>query len=227
MRRGILLLAIAALLALPGVTLAQVGAPIGEVHYNSATVAPLDGGAVQFDPTIHSSIIVDIVITDPGILQMYSAYYFLSADLNGGGITTGDGDWTYDASNAKNYTGMDGASGDLVTGGIAGGLTLAGAGNAGIEQYSFGTALPSPVSIVSHEILLTGSPIVGDQYVLHSDSLTTGYPSSGVTPGVTSFESFGMNIGFVGGVPLVVDIVPEPATALLLLGALPFLRRRR
>lgn len=235
MKKGVLIVAIAALLALPGVTLAQ-SAPIGVVQASAVHSTPAPGvpqvdgsGAIQFDPTIHTSIIVDVVVLDPAIPDTWMANYFLSSNLNAGGITSGDADWMFDPVNARVALGPIGAAfqpTDRIVGGIAGGLTLAQAGAGGIEQYmTFGLPFMSPVLVMSHELQLVGSPVVGDQYLIHSDLNAYGSPSP--LPGSGSFTAGGGLIPFVGGQPLVVDIVPEPASVLLLLGALPFLRRRR
>ena len=220
MRKLILLLAI---LALPGLAMAE--------HLDVVS-----GGApaILVDPMVSTGpIVIDILLTTA--IPLDGAQYSLSADLNGGGPGTGDGLVSYDAAtpwvHALGPTGFTGLGGDYVqligVGAIPPGSTFAAVNTMGPELYfkSFGqTPLLNNALLCSYTIHLTGPVSLGDQIVI----------MAGADPGPGPNGMFGNGYisGTAGGpwhpgAPLVIDIVPEPATMLLLLGALPFLRRRR
>ena len=125
MRKFVLLLAIAALLALPGLTFAQ---PLQsnlslDIVYNAATVAPLTGGVVQFDPSIHSSIIFDLVITNPTPTAITGFQYFINANP-----VAEEAQWKWAAfTNGAPFTLAQWVSGVQANGGVGVAMNLFGA----------------------------------------------------------------------------------------------------
>ena len=220
MKKGVLIVAMA-ILALPGLAMAQ---PIANVTQNAASTIPVDGaGVLQFDPGIHTSIIIDVV-ADWQTNQHYAATYYVASDLNSGGLGTGDTDWTYDLTNfiIQGNSYLD--PGERMGSGIAAGLDLGQAWAAGRQQYATFMSIygPGPVILASHEIVFAGPGTLNDLYTIDASSQI-----GGLACGLAGPASGGASLLYAGGTPLQVEIVPEPATALLLLGAIPFLRRRR
>jgi len=85
------------------------------------------------------------------------------------------------------------------------------------ESFFKGTpgAVAASGNLISYDVTNTGAMAVGDVLTLNVGDAAFGFftTPSGASPSV--------------GSPLTITVTPEPATALLLVGAIPFLRRRR
>ena len=210
MRKLVLLLAI---LTLPGLALGQSldigvgGAPVGSI-LQSANPNP---------------IIIDVLLNTP--IPLGGVQYSISAELNGGGPGSGDTLVTYDLTtpwiNGALFTGVGGDYLGVIGVGAGNGQTMQAVNMTAPDSYfkNFGTT-PAP---------LTAGLVA--QYVIHVAPLNPG-DSLAITAGANPYAY--MANGYITatgagpwhpGAPLI--ITPEPASILLLLGALPFLRRRR
>jgi hypothetical protein len=204
MRKYVLLLAI---LALPGMSFGQTNTQL-DIVYNAATAAPLVGGVVQFDPGVHSSIIFDVVFQNPLSQSVTGLQYLI--DL---APVAEEANWSWDA-------GTPWTNGTLFSAGMwQAGVQFGGAGLAmnvwGSPEAVFVGASPAITTgglVATYEIVATGGTLSN-----FSIGVPTGSPPADAVP-----------VGLLDpGIFLPVNIVPEPASVLLLLGALPFLRRRR
>jgi len=226
--KKMLVLVAATLLAIPGITLAD---PTLDAVADPITLSlpgmSVDGdGHLQFDLTnpTHTSIIVDVVCTTASITS-WGAAYTITSDLNGGGLKSGDANLIYHLTNAHIIGDMfpvtEYMSGVGLGAGGGGGATVAAVSAASTEQYmSFSTNYgPNTYTIAKHELLISGL-VVGDYIEIILDSNAYGKV-------VYLADVVGGNVPWTQSAALGIDIVPEPATALLLLGAIPFLRRRR
>ena len=236
MRKGILLLAMTAILALPGVTFGQFGYFTDMVANPANTGNITAGGVLEFDPAADVSIIIDVYLSSSAPTFLDGAQFNIISDVNPGGTgylgpTSGDNDWMFDPAVPYTHQGVF-LPGDYFNG--AGTSQLAGlplsaaySGMPTVPEAYATMVMPSniainpvPAHLSTYElqhILVT----VGDSYLITADNI--GDPLNGWM----NFVDAGMMGGWNVMAPLQVDIVPEPATALLLLGALPFLRRRR
>jgi hypothetical protein len=216
MRKLVLLLAI---LALPGLALGQPQLDVG--------VGGAPGAVVAVPPL--GPIVIDVLLTSG--IPLDGAQYSLSAELVIGGVPMGPGSGDplvmYDPVtpwiNGTLFTGVGLDYVMLIGTGAGNGATMAMMNMSGPEMYfkGSGSIAPQPV------------PALLAQYVIHVAPLAPGDRLL-ITAGADPMGMFGngyiINGGAGGGpwhpgVPLV--ITPEPASILLLLGALPFLRRRR
>ena len=221
MRKFVLALAIAALLALPGMSFGQndIYAVSG---YLDAPPGVLDGVADSGVPAISipagpagTPIVVDIAIESA--VQWAGATFVLTAD-SGGGPMSGNADWIYSAFvSSPMITAADwgAGGGDPVTKGQMGSpLGMAFGPTAFFNQMGWYAA--GEAQVCSFTLMSAAPLLVGQSWMIEADF------DPGVGVGVTPPGAFSP-----GSADLLVNVVPEPATALLLLGALPFLRRRR
>ena len=217
MRESVLVLLLA-ILALPGLALGQQ--PVLDVGFAGAP-------GVTISQTVNPNpITIDVLLTTS--IPLDGAQYSLSADYNGGGPGSGDAMVTYDAVtpwiNGTVFTGIGGDYVQLIgVSPAALGATMAMVNMMGPDMYfkQFGsTASPLTAALVA-------------QYVIHVAPLNPG-DTLAIMAGADPLNAFGngyITLGGAGGgpwhpgAPLI--ITPEPASILLLLGALPFLRRRR
>ena len=220
MRKFVLALAIAAMLALPGLVFGQ-GAQID--------VQDSGGGTeIDFNPLTDTSIVIDCMLTNT--MTIGGAQYSLMAAKNGGAQSSGDADLKFAATPWVN--GSLFGSGDYWAGVGANtnqgaGVTMAVVnGASGYSEMYFSMTSLAPQAgglLASYELQPAVTLTVGDTYVI---------VANGDPPGQTRGNGWLNETGTGGGswddgTGLTVNIVPEPATALLLLGLLPFLRRRR
>ena len=224
MRKVILALAIAALLALPGITFGQ---------WNTVVVENPSGASVINFPIGTPSLVIDVLVTAPG-MPLDGGGFYITTDKNAGGLTTGDNDWIYDPavpftnSGLYNFVAPGNMGDDYLTGvgnAAYNGAPLAAPIAAWVPEAWFGAApaFPGPAGavIATYEIQPIGVA-VGDTYLIYASS------SPLMPPGQGYSGYYGMYGGpWNAEIPLQVNITPEPATALLLLGVIPFLRRRR
>jgi hypothetical protein len=208
MRKLVLLLAI---LALPGLAFGQVSLDVG--------VGGVPGGVSG-----GGAIAIDVLLNTP--IPLDGVQYSLSAELNGMGAGSGDALVTYDVItpwvNGTTFTGLGGDYTQLIGVGAGNGMTMAAMNMMGPELYfkSFGTT-PAPLAaalVATYNV--TVAPLnPGDVLV--------------ITAGADPMGMFGNGYSYAGGTqggpfhPGLGLTIPEPASILLLLGALPFLRRRR
>ena len=229
MRKFVLALAIAALLALPGITLGQPGGTY------ETTVLENSTGLSVIEIEVGDSILIDVLVSAPDAAGPWSsldgAGFAITADKNAGGEATGDGDWIYDPTSPFTNSGLF-AVADYLTG-IGKSTTYDGAPlsapySAGVAEQWSTAVVPGPVPssagslIATYEIHAVGAS-VGDTYLIFADD-TPNHTYMGI--GYVTYYGF-YGGPWTGQNPLQVNITPEPATALLLLGVLPFLRRRR
>ena len=231
MKKYVLALAI---LALPGLAFGQ---------YGTMTVAtpgqatPVVGGVIEFDPAVDVSIKFDVYFAAPPGMPLDGGQFSILSDLNPGGTgylgqTSGDNDWAYDPVAPYTHANLYGPA-DYFTGvgfGAFNGAPLSavyGAGQA--ESYMTFAAAPVPgpipgVILATYELIPNIPLTVGDSYLISADNDP---PGMFLANGWTAMLDPAMMGTWNTVIPLQVDIVPEPASVLLLLGALPFLRRRR
>ena len=208
MRKLVLLLAI---LALPGLAMAQP-------TMDASSPADLDlDGIINYDPNIDTQIVVDVAL-GPATTVNGACQYSLSID----GMAN-DADW--DLGNVAQTNGlffMGGAMTDTAGGtmpaGYLVGQSMAIVNATVAEGYmamgAYGPGAPMATwTITGNNAVL--STKVGTSQLIQADFPV--WPSNNVDGAPLAGA----------GVALLVNIVPEPATALLLLGAIPFLRRRR
>ena len=226
MRKFVLSLAIAALLALPGLAF---GSPGGTISVKS-------GGntSISIDKSV-TEITIDVILVSDSAAG--TVMYCLTAD-DGGGISSGDADWDYKTGGFSNGDFMDLVDWD--NGGrpsSMGGVDIQGlpleaahdpdiiAGGSGTPGYAF--MYQGPADNVTDTP--AGTYTVCSYVLLSPQTVGSWDISAKEGPGGVDYFGIGVggSAGFSGGTDLTVDITPEPATALLLLGALPFLRRRR
>ena len=243
MKKYVLIVAMAVMLALPGITLAAAGSigsglndDGGNITYDIA-----GDGDLQYDPDNDGSIVIDALITTDtayvGIIYNVTIERFIGGVSQG--AKSGDAHWKYDADVAKAhilgdvfiylppsypYPEIDEYEGGV--GKLPGnGMTIAAVGAQTNESYYTGNPSgygPSAgAKIASHWIEPAVTLNAGDKYVLTLD--TDAY---GLGAGVLWLDDTNTSWS-AGGPVLTIDIVPEPTSMLLLLGALPFLRRRR
>jgi len=201
MRKG--LIVVIALLAIPGLAFGQTQLDVV--------------GPAEYDYTVGGPLTIDVVVSNLPAGGLNGLQYSITAD---GGAS--DANWMLDPATPYANGTVFLASDYLSFIGFAGaGMPLNVVNMSAPELYfkSFGTALAGG-TVASYTLLPTIdlSPLAG-QTVTFSATVDPGFgngPSPG-GPGAWSAESQ----------DLAVKIVPEPATALLLIAALPFLRRRR
>ena len=231
MRKVILALAIAAMLALPGITFGQPAPAPWEI-----AVQENGTGLTSIDfPLGTPSLVIDVIVISPPNNGFDGASFYITTDKNAGGLTSGDADWIYDPSvpftNSGLFTFIGPASpADEYLSGIGNGgyngAPLAAPIAAGVAEAWWAGGLlpqagPAGAVIATYEIQPIGVA-VGDTYLLFASD----------KPPLPVGQGYSGYYGYYGGPwqmehPLLINITPEPATALLLLGALPFLRRRR
>ena len=223
MRKFVLALAIAALLALPGMSFGQndiyvlsgyLDTPPGVINGGP------DSGIPQIDVApgpMGTPIVIDIAVESA--VQWAGVSFAVTAD-SGGGPMSGNADWIYNnwVSGVTPQPGDWGAGGgDPITKGQMG-LDLNSWGPMGPTAAFSGMGwYPAGEQLVCTFTLTSAAPLlVGQTWMIEADF------DPGFGTGVTPPGSFS-----VGSLDLLVNVTPEPATALLLIGALPFLRRRR
>jgi hypothetical protein len=213
MRKLVLLLAI---LALPGLA-------FGDPEHLDVGIGGLPGGVISMPPAVNP-ITIDVLLTSA--IAIDGAQYSLYTDLNGMGPGSGDHLVTYDALtpwiNGVLFMGL-GIDYQMHIGtGAGAGMTMAAINMQAPEMYfkNYGSVPPVVAGLLA-------------QYVIHVAPLNPG-DTLAIYAGADPMGMFGngyITYGGAGGgpwhqgAPLI--ITPEPATMLLLLGALPFLRRRR
>lgn len=212
MRKFVLLVATAALLALPGLTLAQT---------LDAFEAGTGLAAITYDPFVGGSIFVDSYLGPNTTVNTFSNMQY-NLTTNGGGM-----DGNFDVLSLVELSAM---------------TKVGGVGN-------IGTLIPPPVNLAT--LNYTPNPTGGAEgYANFGGPYGPGKPIAqwelqptaaglivlqGMVGGSITVEastmvnaSNGVNgLPILGGAPLVVNLVPEPASVLLMLGVIPFLRRRR
>ncbi|MHC4795147.1 MAG: PEP-CTERM sorting domain-containing protein [Planctomycetota bacterium] len=226
MRESLVLLL--AILALPGFLVSQVESASyvvpAEVPFLDVGIGGVPGGSVV---ATAAPITFDVLVSSP--IALDGAQYNLSAELSIGGVPqgpgSGDGLINFDAVtpwiNGVVFTGLGGDYTQLIgVGTLPPGSSMAAYNAEGPELYfkNFGsTSAPLTAALMA-------------QYVINVASLNPG-DSLAITAGGSNFGNGYITDGGGGGgpwapgVPLI--ITPEPASILLLLGALLFLRRRR
>jgi len=222
--RALLTSVVIALLILPGLAWGQSTEVVPNSQMTGlGMVNP--SGQIDFNPAVHSSIVIDVLITATQPLD--GSQYSIVSDLNGGGVTTGDLDWVYAASNPWTNGGLY-APGDYRAGvGLTGGGgTLASVYGTGIaEMYFTYDSPPTPGTaalIATYVLEPAGLLTDGDTYTIYAAN----------DPPNTFLENGYADQGGLGGgpwqatLPVTVNIVPEPATALFMIGAVLLLRRR-
>jgi len=237
-----------AVLALPCVTLAQQ-ATFAEMDCLADPVSlglmPIDAqGHLQFNPAAHTSVLFDAILNTDAPFHIGPSYAMsiakgLSINPAGAVATGGDSDWVYSAPPVNRATAAFYTAGEYITG--VG--TAAGAG-AGKTPAQMGAAFQAEAFSAAFGITYAGAGLMGIYEILPNVPLAQGdyYEISLWTdPYFNITGTTGQLFELVGGpagpgnlvpftaasVVLGIDIVPEPATALLLLGAIPFMRRRR
>ena len=225
MRESVLVLLLA-ILALPGLAL-------GQQQYLDVVSGGASAILVNDQPLPQGPITIDVLLTTAIVLD--GAQYSLSANLNGMGPGSGDGLITYDMATpwihgplpgnpgATGFTGLGGDYVQLIGVGMGNGATMAAINLMGPELYfkTFGqTPLLNNALLASYVIHVTGPVVIGDQIAIMAGADPNNMFGNGYISGAAGGP-------WDQGAPLIIDIVPEPASILLLLGALPFLRRRR
>jgi MYXO-CTERM domain-containing protein len=233
MRKAVLSLAIAALLALPGTSFGwTIEIDLVEADSLSSTI--------DYDPSsgpleIKVLLTSDYEVTNTAMPPIPSTFgldgiqFQLICDSS-----TSDSDWQFDADSTYWQNGSLFADSE-VTSNVKLGYPDYGEpyedldyiNGAGAEVYFKGSGeyvYPVTQGHVATYVLELEDP--------GSAEVSTIYKFSGIrddySKGNTPSQSVGVDCGgYTGGDELWVHIVPEPATALLLLGAVPFLRRRR
>ena len=197
MRKLVLALAI---LALPGLAMAQPTLDVSE----SVTKAPI----IAYDPSVDTQIVIDV---DLGPLTAVAAALQYSVCIDG---MANDADWIL--GNVVQTNGLFQMGGAMPSG-LAGSpmnVVNATVAEGYMAMMPYGPGAPIATwTLAGNNAALAGK--VGTTQLIQADIMV--WPTNGVDG--APFPVLGM--------PLLVDIVPEPATALLLLGAIPFLRRRR
>jgi hypothetical protein len=219
MRKYVLVLAIAAMLALPGLTFGQASLDVVENGTGN--------NLVIMDPNISNVLKLDVLLNTA--MGHNGAQYSVTTDYMGGGPGSGDAMWIYDP--AVPFTiGTVYPIGDYV-GGIGlppwsppgPGSTLQAVNQTWAESFFAYSGLKMGGGLLAtYHIQLVGAVNPGDIFLI----------TAGTEPGPAYLGNALMdaNYGMVPwgqGAALTVQIIPEPASLLLLLGALPFLRRRR
>ena len=225
MRKCVLLLATAAILALPGAVFAQ-GTYISVVPSGVAYPAPTL--PIGFDPSVDTQVVVDLYLD---VAANTGIGFFLSSD-SGAGASTGDALWTVSAFTAGTLPfGWGPMPGAYMIPGTGVGATLAanntdpslgGPGPANLFNM-YGGAYPAGSLLGTATLVPTGGAaafagLIGTTLSIEADH-DMNYPATGAT--IDGLLPTGTSVD------VLVNITPEPATALLLLGAIPFLRRRR
>lgn len=225
MRKYVLLLAMAAMLALPGAVFAQgnyISVLPGGVAY------PAPSLVINYDANAGGPIVVDLYLDLPSVAGIG---YFLSVDAGaGGGASSGDALWTM-AGFAPPVLPFGWLPlGAAYYGGAGIGTTLAannadpitGAPGAAALFNAYapppGNYAPNALGTATLMPAVSMVPFIGQTMLIEADQdmawPATGATIDGAPPSMSSVD-------------VLVNITPEPATALLLLGALPFMRRRR
>ena len=184
------------------VALAVLAMPLASFGYN---LDLLVGGAasIDFNPAVDTEILVDVV-TD---VATDGVNFNIVVD-NG----ASDGIWGMGAPGLTAY-GVYGASDRwFATYDVAADTDLATLNTMGNEIYFKGAGQAAAGTVATYRVVPVGTLTMGEVYEMSAGTDAYGWGNF-----------FG---GLEGGAPLIVNIVPEPATALLLLVALPFLRRR-
>ena len=189
-----------AILALPGLTMAQPSMDVSQ----TVTKAPI----IQYDPWVDTQIVIDV---DLGPATAVNGGLQYSVCIDG---QANDADWTLVnvVENSSLFpmggaisSGLAGSPMNVVNGTTAEGYMA-------MMAYGPGAPIATWTLAGDNPVLKTK---VGTFQMIQADVMV--WPTNGVDG--APFAAL--------GVPLQVDIVPEPTTALLLPGAIPFLRRRR
>ena len=187
-----------AILALPGLAMAQ---PTMDVLIGAAP------GVITYNPFTDTSINFDVHVG--GIPPMGGIQYSVAIDGQ-----ANDADWLLNNVVQKSFMMFMGGAMTWVPSLVGSPMTVV---NATAAEGYMGGCGPGQI-VASWTLDGNNASLLGKlntTQIIQADIMV--WPNNGID-----------GVAFAGaGVPLQVNIVPEPASVLLLLGALPFLRRRR
>jgi len=222
MRRGIIITMV--LLAVPTGVYAQ--AVKLDVLANAGSDGFISVNQIDINPAVDSSIQIDLNASQYPVGGLNGLQYSLSASLNLAplpisGPNTGDADWLIDPV-APYVNGVVFLAGDYISGigtGAVNGQPLATANTTFPELYfkTFGTATTVGL-VATYTLVPNGLLTEGDRY--HFTAIYDPGFGNGPSPG-------GPGAWDQTSLSLQVNIIPEPVGVLLILGALPFIVRRR
>jgi hypothetical protein len=212
MRKFVLLVATAALLALPGLTLAQT---------LDAFEAGTGLAAITYDPNVGGSIFVDSYLGPNTTVNSFSNMQY-NLTTNGGGMDANFDVLTLVELSAMTKVGGLGNVGTLIPMPVnLATLNYTPNPTGGAEGYAnFGAAYGPGTPIAQWELQPTAAGLIVLQGMIGGSITVEASTMVNASNGVNGLP-------ILGGAPLVVNLVPEPASVLLMLGVIPFLRRRR
>ena len=242
MRKFVLLLAI---LALPGLTFGQndiyVMSGYADGPPGVLDSVPDSGVSVLniLPGPVGTPIVIDIVVESAA--PWSAVTYAITADngtinpMTGNTDMSGDADWLYDPNPALAW--INGPTIPLADWNAPGGNVV----SYGLQGQALGavhdffgmyTGFVSPQAVWHGVGTLPAGEQLVCQYTLNSAAPLVNGQSWLIKAQLDPMFAFGVGVTPPGNfsptsLDLLVNVIPEPASALLLLGALPFLRRRR